>query len=197
VYRILLNHIPTAKPNTSNTITNNDVLSPLSYALATTPESSHAWTVFKLVQEEAMRFITGEDSSAIPTPSSFTFPPSPFTAEISKRILELWNALGPNEMFEWEELVRDIRNIYARLITLFGNGITFDGKDWEEQRHYHARSLYFKWTGYQAIHGIPMTNHGATIYAPANLTQMVSFSCYQRSASQSKHPGIATKCMVF
>ncbi|PVF90951.1 hypothetical protein CPB86DRAFT_803179 [Serendipita vermifera] len=69
--------------------------------------------------------------------------------DISKTIIDLWNTLDPTVIFEWEELVRDIKNAYAQLVSRFGNGVVFYGDNWEDQRCYHARSLFFKWMGYQ------------------------------------------------
>ncbi|PVF98992.1 hypothetical protein CPB86DRAFT_784222 [Serendipita vermifera] len=82
--------------------------------------------------------------------TSFTFPSSSFLTDISKNAVEFWKALAPDEIMDWAEFARDIRNAHMQLVVSFGSGITFDGKDWEEQRSYHARTLYFKWMGYQA-----------------------------------------------
>ncbi|PVF91816.1 hypothetical protein CPB86DRAFT_802533 [Serendipita vermifera] len=116
-----------------NTLSNDDMLSPLCYILSTTPESIHPWIVFKFVQEDALR--AGHSEGVAPI------------------IVNTWRTLETSDIAEWEELARDIRNIYGRIVTLFGNGSTFDGKSWEEQRSYHARTLYFKWMGYQATYG--------------------------------------------
>jgi hypothetical protein len=93
---------------------------------------------------------------------------------MSKPILEYWNALNPEEIFEWEELARDIRSAYAQLAARFGNGAVFDGRDWEDQRHYHARSLFFKWTGYQTMQTVSVVNDTISMYVPTSLAQTVS-----------------------
>ncbi|PVF91983.1 hypothetical protein CPB86DRAFT_791621 [Serendipita vermifera] len=62
--------------------------------------------------------------------------------DISKTIIECWNSLEPTAVAEWEELTRDIQNAYAQLVSRFGNGVAFDGDTWEDQRYYHARSLF-------------------------------------------------------
>ncbi|PVF93030.1 hypothetical protein CPB86DRAFT_790561 [Serendipita vermifera] len=85
--------------------------------------------------------------------------------DIAKTIIDTWNALGPAEIYEWEELVRDIRNVYAQLAARFGNGAVFDGNIWEDQRNYHARSLFFKWTGYQTFHDATRTNETTSTWS--------------------------------
>jgi hypothetical protein len=102
----------------------------------------------------------------------FAFPPSPLFADISKTVVELWKTVQPPEVIEWAELARDIRIAHTYLVAAFGNGVVFDGKDWEEQRQYHARSLYFKWMGLQAIHGTAGAN-GASVYDPQNWSHPV------------------------
>jgi hypothetical protein len=92
----------------------------------------------------------------------------------SKTILEYWKALYPEEVLEWEELARDIRTVYAQLAARFGDGAVFDGKDWEDQRYYHTRSLFLKWTGYQAMQNVSAENNIALMYAPTSLAQTVS-----------------------
>jgi hypothetical protein len=57
-------------------------------------------------------------------------------------------------MAEWGELARDIRDAHALLVYLFGNGVIFDGNAWEEQKYYHARTIYLKWIGSQALRGL-------------------------------------------
>jgi hypothetical protein len=91
-------------------------------------------------------------------------------------VVEFWKALEPSEIAEWSELACDIRIAHAQLVATFGNGIVFDGKDWEEQRQYHARTLYFKWMGLQAIHGITETN------PPQGLIHQVSLACHSLCA---------------
>jgi hypothetical protein len=106
--------------------------------------------------------------------SSFVFPPSPFLADISKTVVEFWKVLDSSEIMEWGELACDIRLAHAQLIAIFGNGVIFDGKDWEEQRHYHARTLYFKWMGLQAVHGTTGIDHSTSVCVPPSFTQLVS-----------------------
>jgi hypothetical protein len=93
---------------------------------------------------------------------------------LSKRILEFRKALTPEEILEWEELARDIRSAYAQLISQFGNGILFDGNVWEDQRHYHARNLFFKWTGYQAVQSASVAGDTTSVYVPVSMAQLVS-----------------------
>jgi hypothetical protein len=100
--------------------------------------------VFKILQEDALKANAGIDISATPHSTLFAFPPSPLFADISKTVLEYWKSLQPAEVIDWEELARDIRIAHAQLLAVFGNGVIFDGNDWEEQRQYHARTLYFK-----------------------------------------------------
>ncbi|PVF92343.1 hypothetical protein CPB86DRAFT_802097 [Serendipita vermifera] len=174
VYHFFLKHTPTANPSQPTYIlSNNDALSSLTYAFATTPESSHPWLVFKLVQWESLR--ASADVGLPPTVdlSPFAFPPDPSTLEISKTILDLWNTLEPTAIFEWEELTRDIKNAYAQLVSRFGNGVVFYGDHWEDQRYYHARSLFFKWMGhqYQSMYGTTPADGHANMYAPIALTQ--------------------------
>ncbi|PVF91152.1 hypothetical protein CPB86DRAFT_792249, partial [Serendipita vermifera] len=175
VHHAFLNNVPNADLNRSNILTNSDTLSPLSYVLATSPEPSHGWVVFKLVQWEALRASSPEDTSFIVDPFPFTFPPSAFTTDSSKSILEFWNALDPGEIFEWEELARDIRIAYAQLASRFGNGIEFDGSAWEYWRQYHARNIFLKWMGYQAIQALPaVTDTTLTQWASINFPRMRS-----------------------
>jgi hypothetical protein len=87
--------------------------------------------------------------------------------EISKTILEFWRALDPAEIYEWEELARDIRNGYVQLGYRFGIGTIFDGYSWEEHRNYYARSLFFKWMGYQTCYA---TNDTIGTYTSLLLT---------------------------
>jgi hypothetical protein len=93
---------------------------------------------------------------------------------MSKPILEYWNALNSEEVLEWEELARDIRSAYAQLVARFGNGTLFDGSAWEDQRYYHARSLFFKWTGYRAVQSISVAADTTSSYVPVSLAQTVS-----------------------
>jgi hypothetical protein len=110
----------------------------------------------------------------ISTAPSIVFPPPPYLADISKKVVEFWKVLEPFEIAEWAELACDIRAAHVQLIAVFGNGVVFDGKDWEEQRQYHARTLYFKWMGLQVSYGMTQINDGTSAYAPAYLTQLVS-----------------------
>ncbi|PVF98986.1 hypothetical protein CPB86DRAFT_814297 [Serendipita vermifera] len=141
IHEFLLRHIPIASPLGPNTLSNNDMRSPLCYTLATTPESTHPWIIFKFVQEDALKASAGVNRCSYSDP--YAFPPSPFLAESSKTIVGVWKNLEPSDIAEWEELARDVRNACS----------TFDGRRWEEQRSYHARTLYFKWMGYQATYG--------------------------------------------
>lgn len=75
---------------------------------------------------------------------------------------------------DWAELARDIRNAHSQLVASFGSGVIFDGKDWEEQRNYLARTLYYKWMGLQASHGISGANDGTATYMGQYWTQTVS-----------------------
>jgi hypothetical protein len=109
--------------------------------------------------------------------SYFSFPPSPFLADISKKVIEFWKVLEPSEIAEWAELACDIRTAHAQLVAVFGNGVVFDGKDWEEQRHYHARTLYLKWMGLQAIHGTTGTNYGTSAYGQQSVSKTVTSTC--------------------
>ncbi|PVF98991.1 hypothetical protein CPB86DRAFT_872964 [Serendipita vermifera] len=120
-----------------NTLSDSDALSILCYTLVTSPESTHAWIVFKFFHEDALKASAGANvSSIIPTTTfhstSFTFPSSSFLADISKNVVEFWKALAPDEIMDWAEFARDIRNAHTQLVASFGNGIIFDGKDWEE-----------------------------------------------------------------
>ncbi|PVF91822.1 hypothetical protein CPB86DRAFT_791775 [Serendipita vermifera] len=156
IYQFFLNYILSASFLQPNTLSNSDVLSILCYTLITSPESTHAWVVFKVFHEDALKASAGGRVSSTSTlhSTSFTFPSSSFLADISKNVVEFWKALAPDEIMDWAEFARDVRNAHTQLVASFGNGITFDGKDWEEQRSYHARTLYFKWMGYQAAYGI-------------------------------------------
>jgi hypothetical protein len=156
-----------------NILSNGDILSSLSYVLATSPEPSHAWLVFKLIQWEGLKSSASIDTTLLYL-SPFTFPPPLSTTHISKAILEYWNTLDLEEILEWEELARDIRCAYARLVAQFANGTLFDGNIWEAQRHYLARSLFFKWTGYQAVQTASVVNNTALMDAPVSLVETVS-----------------------
>ncbi|PVF91989.1 hypothetical protein CPB86DRAFT_791630 [Serendipita vermifera] len=114
------------------------------------------------------------DIPALADLSPFSFPPSPSAMDVSKVIIDLWKSLDAAAMFEWEELTRDIQNAYSQLVSRFGNGVVFDGNTWEDQRYYHARSLFFKWMGYQSMHSVTPSNDSATVYAPTSLPLMVS-----------------------
>lgn len=153
LYYFFLHYTPSANLAQPNILSDNDALSELCYALVTTPESTHGWVVFKFFHEDILKVRGGADIWTAPQSSSFTFPSSPLHADISKTVKEFWNTLKPSEAMEWAELAHDIRNAYKQLMALFGNGLTFDGNDWEKQRHYHARALYFKWEKYQATDG--------------------------------------------
>ncbi|PVF91120.1 hypothetical protein CPB86DRAFT_792268 [Serendipita vermifera] len=113
------------------------------------------------------------DIPAMADLSPFSFPPSPSAMDASKAIIDLWKSLDAAAIVEWEELTRDIQNAYAQLVSRFGNGIVFDGNTWEDQRYYHARSLFFKWMGYQSMHSVTLSNDSATEYIPGSLTLMV------------------------
>lgn len=143
IYNFFLHHTPTADLTYPNyKLSNNDALSSLTYAFATTPESSHSWLVFKLVQWEALRANAEVNVPALVDLSPLAFPPDPYIQYISKTIIGLWKALDPAAIFEWEELTRDVHSAYAQLFSRFGNGVEFDGNAWESQRYYHARSLF-------------------------------------------------------
>ncbi|PVF93032.1 hypothetical protein CPB86DRAFT_801577 [Serendipita vermifera] len=167
VHQFLLRQIPTVQPSGTDTLSNDATLSPLIYALLTTPCSSHGWVVFKFMQEQELRVAASPNTSTIDPPllNMFSFPPSTFTADTSRAVAQFWTNLNQVEVAEWEELARDIREIHARLVSLFGSGIVSDGNAWEEQRQYHARTIYLKWTGSQAIYGVsgvngePVTGH--------------------------------------
>lgn len=173
-YQFFLSHIPSASLAQPNTLSDSDALSILCYTLIISPESTHGWVVFKFFHEDALRTSVGVDVSTIPHPSSSTFPQAPFLVDISKTVVKFWKVLGPEEITDWAELARDVRNAHTQLMASFGNGTIFDGKDWEEQRHYHARSLYYKWMGLQAIHGVTRTNDATSTQVPPNWPQMVS-----------------------
>ncbi|PVF91986.1 hypothetical protein CPB86DRAFT_791627 [Serendipita vermifera] len=108
--------------------------------------------------------------------SPLSFPSNPSAIDISKSIADLWKSLDPTALFEWEELTRDIKSAYAQLVARFGNGAVFDGNAWEDQRGYHARSLFFKWMGYQcqSIHSTTLANDPATAHALVTSTHTVS-----------------------
>ncbi|CAG8738650.1 12329_t:CDS:2, partial [Acaulospora colombiana] len=169
IYYLFLNHTPTADPTQPTYIlSNSDALSSLTYAFATTPEYYHSWLVFKFVQWEALRASAEVDIPAMADLSPLAFPPTPSTMDISKAIIDLWKSLDPAAILEWEELTRDIRSAYAQLVSRFGNGVVFDGDAWEDQRYYHARSLFYKWMGYQSMHST-IQNDPTAIYAPTSL----------------------------
>lgn len=105
-----------------------------------------------------LKMTAGADVLATAEPCPFVFPPSPTSINIAKRLIDTWNALSPAQISEWEELVRDIRSVYAQLVARFGNNVVFDGNAWENQRYYHARSLFFKWMGYQTFCNTTRTN---------------------------------------
>ncbi|PVF91985.1 hypothetical protein CPB86DRAFT_791625 [Serendipita vermifera] len=93
---------------------------------------------------------------------------------ISKTIIDLWKSLDPTAIVEWEELARDIQSACVQLASRFGNGVVFDGNAWENQRLYHARSLFFKWKGYQSMHSAAPIIDPTAVYEPAYLNQTVS-----------------------
>ncbi|PVF92346.1 hypothetical protein CPB86DRAFT_791235, partial [Serendipita vermifera] len=157
IYHFFLNHTPTADLTQANTLSNGETLSTLAYAFATTPQSSHSWLVFKLVQWEALRSSAEVDIPALVDLSPFSFPPNPPTMDKSKAIIDLWTSLDSAALFEWDELTRDIQSAYAQLVSRFGNGV-FHGNAWEDQRYYHARSLFLKWTGYQSMQSVTSSN---------------------------------------
>ncbi|PVF90952.1 hypothetical protein CPB86DRAFT_830802, partial [Serendipita vermifera] len=174
IYYLFLNHTPTADlVQPTYILSNSDALSSLTYAFATTPESSHPWLVFKLVQWESLRASTDESLPPTVDLSPFAFPPDAYTLHISKTIIDLWNTLDSTAILEWEELTRDIKNAYAQLISRFGNGIVFYGDNWEDQRYYHARSLFFEWMGYQyqSMYGTTPVDDPTAMYVPVALTQ--------------------------
>ncbi|PVF91818.1 hypothetical protein CPB86DRAFT_820180 [Serendipita vermifera] len=151
IHQFFLNYIPNASLVQPNILSDSDALSILCYTLITSPESTHAWVIFKFFHEEALRANAGVDLPPTSQSSPFVFPPSPLLADISKAVVNFWKVF---EIADWAELACDVRNAHTQLVASFGNGVIFDGKDWEEQRHYHASSLYFKWMGYQATYGI-------------------------------------------
>ncbi|PVF97450.1 hypothetical protein CPB86DRAFT_826510 [Serendipita vermifera] len=161
ISHFLFNSIPPANLAWPNRPSNSEALCSLDYIFSITPKCSHPWLVFRLVQWEALRAGEGIDVLATADPCPFVFPPSPASMSISKFIIDTWNALGQEEICEWEELVRDIRNVYTQLTARFGNGVVFDENTWEDQRYYHARSLFFKWVGYQTFHDTTRTNETA------------------------------------
>ncbi|PVF98995.1 hypothetical protein CPB86DRAFT_796928 [Serendipita vermifera] len=61
IYQFFLNYIPSASLVQPNTLSNSDALSVLCYMLVITPESTHAWIIFKLFQEDALRENAGAD----------------------------------------------------------------------------------------------------------------------------------------
>ncbi|PVF91987.1 hypothetical protein CPB86DRAFT_791629 [Serendipita vermifera] len=146
----------------------------LAYAFATTPDSSHSWILFRMMQWEVLRASAGLDTPTMVDLSPFSFPPGAANMGISMSIIEIWKNLDPAAIFEWEELTRDIKSAYAQLVYRFGNGIIFDGNAWEDQRYYHARSLFFKWMGYQLMHTATPSNNLATMYIPTSLDPVVS-----------------------
>jgi hypothetical protein len=172
VYQFFLNYIPCAHPLQSYILSNNDTISVLVYILATTPEYSHSWVVFKALQEDMLRPDGGDGMSQAQT--LLAFPPPPFLTDISKTVVEFWKVLEPSEIMEWEELARDIRIAHAQLVATFGNGAVFEGKDWEDHRHYHARTLYWKWVGLQVIHGTTQTNESSLAFVSPYAVQPVS-----------------------
>ncbi|PVF93018.1 hypothetical protein CPB86DRAFT_819143 [Serendipita vermifera] len=125
-----------------------------------------------MVQWEALRASADADVPALADLSPFSFPPDPSTMDISKSIIDLWKSLDPTAIFEWTELTCDIKSAYAQLVSRFGNGAVFDGNTWEDQRHYHARSLFYKWMGYhyQSMQSAPVTDP-TNMYVPVSLTQ--------------------------
>ncbi|PVF90831.1 hypothetical protein CPB86DRAFT_792413 [Serendipita vermifera] len=163
ISHFFLNHTPTADLTQANTLSNGETLSTLAYAFATTPQSSHSWLVFKLVQWEVLRRSAEVNIPALVDLSPFSFPPNPLTMGISKALIDLWTSLDKAALFEWDELTRDIQSAYAQLVSRFGNGVVFDGSAWEDQRYYHARSLFFKWTGYQSVQSVTPSNN---LYIP-------------------------------
>ncbi|CAG8693388.1 7340_t:CDS:2, partial [Acaulospora colombiana] len=99
VHQFLLNHIPEADLTGSNTLSNDDTLSPLIYALVTTPLSSHGWILFKFIQEQQLRVTTNAGVIALePTSLNlFRFPPfSQFAIDTSRAVAQFWTSL--NEM---------------------------------------------------------------------------------------------------
>jgi hypothetical protein len=75
--------------------------------------------------------------------------------EISRIIFEFWATLDYLEVAEWDELAQDIKNAHFSLISLFGNGLEFDGSLWEQQRYYYLRSIYLKWSGAHFLYARP------------------------------------------
>ncbi|CAG8589578.1 10912_t:CDS:2 [Acaulospora colombiana] len=171
VQQFLLRHIPEANPTGTNTLSNNDTLSPLIYALVTTPFSSHSWIVFKFMQEQELRVAANVNADAVDSAclNLFNFPPfSQFAVDTSRAVAQFWTSLNEMEVAEWEELARDISEMHTRLVALFGNGVVFDWNAWEAQRQYHARTIYLKWTGSQAIHGVSRADDESTTYYTEN-----------------------------
>jgi hypothetical protein len=174
MYQFFLHYIPSADPLELYSLPNNDTISTLVYALATAPESSRAWIVFKILQEDILRVNSGVDLSTIAFSSTVAFPPPPFLADISRTVVGFWEVLDSSEVIEWAKLARDIRIAHTQLVTAFGNGVLFEGKDWEEHRHYHARTLYWKWMGLQSVHGSTQTNESTSAFVSTYMVQRVS-----------------------
>ncbi|PVF91982.1 hypothetical protein CPB86DRAFT_802391 [Serendipita vermifera] len=105
--------------------------------------------------------------------------------DISRDILELWKALDPVAISEWEELTRDIQTAYAQLTSLFGNGVAFDRSAWEDQRYYHARRLFLKWTGHQSTHTAAPILGPAAEYATTSV--LVGILTQDKGGRQGKY----------
>jgi hypothetical protein len=118
---------------------------------------SHPWLVFKYVQWEALK-MSGEALSLGPP------------IDISKVILDYWKALNPGEVFEWEEVARDIQQAYIQLVAQFGKWGRFDERDWENHIFYHSRSILFKWMWWNAS----VANGIISKWVPASVDAMVS-----------------------
>lgn len=72
------------------------------------------------------------------------------------------------EMAEWGELGHDFQNAHSALINQFGGGVQFDGKLWEEEKCYHARTIYLKWVGSRALHDVTVADGEQVIHPPMN-----------------------------
>jgi hypothetical protein len=155
-----------------NFISNNSRLSPLLYTFDTTPRSMHGWAVFKTFQEQIRKTSVDGPESSIPTYGDLPHPS--VDTGVAKALAESWMTLTMSEIAEWEELARDIRAVYALLISSFGNGTIFEGSQWEEERLYHARSIYLKWLGSQSAQAM-VDGTNSMSYASIDPTQLVSF----------------------
>jgi hypothetical protein len=132
----------------------------------------HGWAVFKMFQEQACKASIDGSESFIPTYGGLPHPS--VDTNIAKAIAKSWMTLSMSEIAEWEELARDIRAAYSLLTSSFGNGAVFEGSQWEEERLYHARSIYLKWLGTQSAQAMVDETNSMT-YAPVDPMHPVSF----------------------